>query len=287
MLDFISWQQFAIGIFALAAVYYGFVLFFYYRSELQQLFGTKKSVKDPRVLALHPGRLLGEAKPEGEGVELTTAEELDFADVEASGDRGVDVGNNQSMQLGIKVAASDESTLASEIRELISYAAAAGETKKGLLTLIGLYLDRAELSDKAFIIELVLDHCKGKFDFEITSEDLGQFGIPAKPSALSGRSVSKGMFALLILLGLSISGVLAQDGNSGIAEATSKVRSYFTTGCNLMYAIGAVIGLIGAIKVYQKWNGGDGDTGKVAASWFGSCIFLVVVATVLQSFFGI
>lgn len=79
----------------------------------------------------------------------------------------------------------------------------------------------------------------------------------------------------------------AQDGASGINEATSKVTSYFEAGCNLMYAIGAVLGLIGAIKVYSKWNSGEPDTNKVAAAWFGSCVFLVVVATVLKSFFGI
>lgn len=77
------------------------------------------------------------------------------------------------------------------------------------------------------------------------------------------------------------------DGNAGIQEATTKVKSYFATGTTLMYAIGAVVGLVGAIKVFNKWNGGDHDTGKVAAAWFGSCIFLVVVATVLKSFFGI
>jgi len=77
------------------------------------------------------------------------------------------------------------------------------------------------------------------------------------------------------------------DGNAGINEATTKVKSYFDTGCNLMYAIGAVVGIVGALKVYQKWNHGDHDTGKVAAAWFGSCVFLVIVATVLKSFFGI
>lgn len=79
----------------------------------------------------------------------------------------------------------------------------------------------------------------------------------------------------------------AQDGNAGINEATMRVRSYFTTGTSLMYAIGAILGLVGAVKVYQKWNSGDPDTGKVAASWFGSCVFLVIVATVLRSFFGV
>lgn len=89
---------------------------------------------------------------------------------------------------------------------------------------------------------------------------------------------------LLLLAGYS---AMAQDGNAGINEANQKVRSYFESGTNLMYAVGALLGLIGAVKVYQKWNSGDQDTGKVAAAWFGSCVFLVVVATVIQSFFGI
>jgi hypothetical protein len=88
----------------------------------------------------------------------------------------------------------------------------------------------------------------------------------------------------LILISLSL---FAQDGNSGITAATTQVKSYFTTGTSLMYAIGAIVGLVGAIKVFKKWNDGEHDTGKVASSWFGSCIFLVVVATVLKSFFGV
>lgn len=91
---------------------------------------------------------------------------------------------------------------------------------------------------------------------------------------------------MLILLGANISLLLAQDGNAGINAATTQVRSYFQSGVNLMYAIGAIVGLIGAVKVFNKWNSGEPDTGKVAAAWFGSCVFLVIVATVLTSFFG-
>jgi hypothetical protein len=90
------------------------------------------------------------------------------------------------------------------------------------------------------------------------------------------------IFLLLITFG-----AFAQDGNAGINAANTQVRSYFATGTNLMYAVGAIVGLIGAIKVYQKWNSGDHDTGKVAAAWFGSCVFLVLVATVIKSFFGV
>ena len=92
---------------------------------------------------------------------------------------------------------------------------------------------------------------------------------------------------MLTMAILTINYCMAQDGNSGINSATTQVKSYFDSGCNLMYAIGAVVGIIGAIKVFNKWNAGEPDTNKVAAAWFGSCVFLVVVATVLKSFFGI
>lgn len=32
-------------------------------------------------------------------------------------------------------------------------------------------------------------------------------------------------------------------------------------------------------------SSGDPDTGKVAGSWFGACVFLIVAATVLRAFF--
>lgn len=101
---------------------------------------------------------------------------------------------------------------------------------------------------------------------------------------LKGRIIIVGLHVVLLAFNYHS---YSQDGLAGINEANQKVRSYFDAGTELMYAVGAILGLIGAVKVYQKWNAGDPDTGKVAAAWFGSCVFLVVVATVIQSFFGI
>lgn len=47
----------------------------------------------------------------------------------------------------------------------------------------------------------------------------------------------------------------AQDGNSGIEEANTLVRGYFDSGTQLMYAVGAILGLIGAVKVLCAVNG--------------------------------
>jgi hypothetical protein len=84
----------------------------------------------------------------------------------------------------------------------------------------------------------------------------------------------------------AVSSAFAQgNGIGGITEATNMVTSYFDPGTKLIYAIGAVVGLIGGIKVYNKFSSGDPDTSKTAASWFGACIFLIVAATILRSFF--
>lgn len=98
--------------------------------------------------------------------------------------------------------------------------------------------------------------------------------------------MTKRHFLIAAILLLSISSAFAQgNGLSGINQATSMVTSYFDPATKLIYAIGAVVGLIGGIKVYSKFSSGDPDTSKTAASWFGACIFLIVAATILRSFF--
>jgi hypothetical protein len=96
--------------------------------------------------------------------------------------------------------------------------------------------------------------------------------------------VKWGVFALIVCLNAA---ALAQSTDNGISKANEEVTKAFNKGITLMYAVGGVLGLIGAVKVYQKWNSGDPDTSKVAAAWFGSCIFLVVVVTVIKSFFNL
>ncbi|WP_278677533.1 MULTISPECIES: DUF4134 domain-containing protein [Bacteroidaceae] len=90
----------------------------------------------------------------------------------------------------------------------------------------------------------------------------------------------------MLLLYITVAAARAQgNGMAGIQEATQMITGYFDPATKLIYAIGAVVGLIGGIKVYNKFSSGDPDTSKTAASWFGACIFLIVAATILRSFF--
>jgi hypothetical protein len=92
-------------------------------------------------------------------------------------------------------------------------------------------------------------------------------------------------FSAAAILMTAMSAMAQGNGSAGITEATQMVTSYFDPATKLIYALGAVIGLIGGVKVYSKFSSGDPDTSKTAASWFGACIFLIVSATILRSFF--
>ena len=87
--------------------------------------------------------------------------------------------------------------------------------------------------------------------------------------------MKKRFFLAAMTLLVSMGAFAQGNGIAGISEATNMVTSYFDPGTKLIYAIGAVIGLIGGVKVYSKFSSGDPDTSKTAASWFGACIFLI------------
>ena len=97
--------------------------------------------------------------------------------------------------------------------------------------------------------------------------------------------MNKKLILTLMAVVLASAAMAQGNGIKGITDATSMVTSYFAPLTKLIYAVGAVVVLIGGIKVYQKFSSGDPDTSKTAASWFGACIFLVIVGVVLESFF--
>ncbi|WP_431293360.1 DUF4134 domain-containing protein [Pedobacter sp. P26] len=76
-------------------------------------------------------------------------------------------------------------------------------------------------------------------------------------------------------------------GTTGINAATSSLTSYVDPISTLTLAIGAVVGIIGGVRVYIKWNSGDQDINKDIMGWGGSCLFLVLVSVFIKAFFGV
>jgi hypothetical protein len=81
--------------------------------------------------------------------------------------------------------------------------------------------------------------------------------------------------------------VLAQDGGAALDQANTMLRGYFDKAVPVMYAAGALSGIIGAIKVYRVWVEGKHEAGAHMSAFIGACIFLVLAATIIRAFFGL
>ena len=79
----------------------------------------------------------------------------------------------------------------------------------------------------------------------------------------------------------------AQSGVTGLNTATTTLKTYVGPVTNIALVIGGIVGIVGAIRVYSKWNSGDQDINKELMGWGGSCVFLVVSSLVIKAFFGL
>ena len=97
--------------------------------------------------------------------------------------------------------------------------------------------------------------------------------------------MKKSAIFLILMLPASLTSFAQGNGMAGVSEATNMVTSYFDPLTKLIFAVAAVLGLVGGVRVYSKFNSGDPDASKSATALFPSCVFLVIVGTVLRSFF--
>lgn len=94
--------------------------------------------------------------------------------------------------------------------------------------------------------------------------------------------------ALLIAFGFvcTIADAQVSKGGAAITTAGNDIAGYITPVKNLMYAIAAVIAIVGAFSVYFKMQNGDQDVKKSIMMTVGGCIAMIAMATALPSIFG-
>ncbi|ETZ19191.1 hypothetical protein N824_10645 [Pedobacter sp. V48] len=270
MLSNFSWLEYAAFIGVSVLLYYAVILLVYYRNEMKGFLSSLAKGHQPDIIRVSDqgfvnADLLGKAAPEA-GMSSLSMDELNFG------------GNDQLLQ-------GELADCMQELSDTFYLALEKSWDKKKLFTSLS---EIAECYSSVFasplraqVLAYISEQVGTKLGIGFSSNELEvalSSGVPGWGKALGAGIAVISFFTQM---------ASAQDGNQGIAEATNKVAGYFDTGTDLMYAIGAIMGLVGAVKVYSKWNAGEPDTAKVATAWFGSCIFLVVVATVLKSFFGI
>ena len=79
---------------------------------------------------------------------------------------------------------------------------------------------------------------------------------------------------------------LAAPGTDPFEGATSTITGYAGSVKKLLYAIAAVIALVGAFNVYHKMTNGDQDVKKTIMLTLGGCIAMLALSEALPAFFG-
>lgn len=92
---------------------------------------------------------------------------------------------------------------------------------------------------------------------------------------------------ILAFLMMAITPVLAQgDGAVALGTAATKIKAYVTNLKLLIYAVAAIVGLVGGLRIYNKWTNGDQDINKEVVGWGGAAVFVALVPTFVEAIFG-
>lgn len=72
-----------------------------------------------------------------------------------------------------------------------------------------------------------------------------------------------------------------------VTDAANSIKSYWGPLKILIMMIGGIVGLIGGLRIYNKWTNGDQDINKEILGWGGACLFLILVPIFVGAFFGL
>ncbi|MFV0593959.1 MAG: DUF4134 domain-containing protein [Draconibacterium sp.] len=105
---------------------------------------------------------------------------------------------------------------------------------------------------------------------------------------MKNSKLEKFFLTIVLIVTAGISSVFAQDGiSTGINTATTTLKTYVVPITGFIYATGVIVGIIGAIRIYNKWQGGDRDINKEVMGFGGAMIFLLLAPTVIKAVFGV
>lgn len=92
---------------------------------------------------------------------------------------------------------------------------------------------------------------------------------------------------LILILSNSESFGQSPPGVSEFQEAESDMRKIYVALSRLSFAVGAVSGLLGGLRVYNNWQMGRHHIDVQVIGWFSACIFLATIGFFLSGLFGV
>jgi hypothetical protein len=246
MFDALSWNEFLLIIVLILTGYYVFVSLLFYRREIslsvQNIKKASPLSTDKHVLEVkEENDLLGKAQPDvlpnSAHVTSTDSDQLQFSAPEQKEKQSENSHSDNQEALLIGTVAD----LLEEIKTLVQVIVdCEGDKDESISMFQSLFLKYPQLAETKFrtAINMFIN-----FQKEQSRHSLNPFHslLYTVPFFSDSR------------------------GRQRWHQRSHKLHAkLFPTGTTLMYAIGAVVGLVGAVKVYQKWNGRNRDTSKVA-----------------------
>lgn len=113
-----------------------------------------------------------------------------------------------------------------------------------------------------------------------------QRGISSLASKLRKICTDRRVLSVVAMLLFFGTRTMLAEGADPFAAATGTIKGYQTSVQNLLYAIAAVIALVGAFNVYHKMTNGDQDVKKTIMLTLGGCIAMIALSQALPAFFG-
>jgi hypothetical protein len=92
---------------------------------------------------------------------------------------------------------------------------------------------------------------------------------------------------LLFCCSLQALGAMAQPGISEMQQAQQNLRSSFFSALDCALVLAAILGIIGASRIYYNLNMGRPRMDEQVAAWFFAAFFMVLAGVFLRAVFGL
>jgi hypothetical protein len=91
---------------------------------------------------------------------------------------------------------------------------------------------------------------------------------------------------LLVLLFLPVL-AMAQPGIDEMRQARGDLARSFFSARDVSLVLAAILGIIGAVRIYHNWQMGRERITAEVSAWFFSALFMVLLGAFCQAVFGI
>jgi uncharacterized membrane protein YidH (DUF202 family) len=81
--------------------------------------------------------------------------------------------------------------------------------------------------------------------------------------------------------------LLFQPGLDEFGQAQHQLRSFFFPALDCAMVMAAILGIIGAVRIYHNWQMGERETTYQVSAWFFAALFVVVAGIFLRAVFGL